>query len=171
MVFCFARLRFSEREKLRRTQPAKADKIERLTAEVSQTDIEIKNVSKLIAVTKKYTRIDELTPEILNAFLDKIVVHKREKKDGKRTQAVDIYYSYVGIVDIPQTRKCGKWNENICGVLIISKSPEYRQRQEKSVLLPIHIFFIPIWFNPWTIYNKVFSNRITQLAIPFRHDR
>ena len=75
--------------------------IERLTAEVSQTDMEITNVSKLIAVTKKYTRIDELTPEILNAFEDKIVVHEREKKDGKRTQAVDIYYSYVGIVDIP----------------------------------------------------------------------
>lgn len=75
--------------------------IERLIAEVSQTDIEITNVSKLIAVTKKYTRIDELTPEILNAFVDKIVVHEREKKDGKRTQAVDIYYSYVGIVDIP----------------------------------------------------------------------
>ena len=75
--------------------------IEKLTAEVSQTDMEITNVSKLIAVTKKYTRIDELTPEILNAFVDKIVVHEREKKDGKRTQAVDIYYSYVGIVDIP----------------------------------------------------------------------
>ena len=75
--------------------------IERLTAEVSQTDMEITNVSKLIAVTKKYTRIDELTPEILNAFVDKIVVHEREKKDGKRTQTVDIYYSYVGIVDIP----------------------------------------------------------------------
>ena len=75
--------------------------IERLTAEVSQTDMEITNVSKLIAVTKKYTRIDELTPEILNAFVDKIVVHEREKKEGKRTQAVDIYYSYVGIVDIP----------------------------------------------------------------------
>ena len=46
-------------------------------------------------------RIDELTPEVLNAFVDKIVVHEREKKDGRRTQQIDIYYSYVGIVDIP----------------------------------------------------------------------
>jgi len=58
-------------------------------------------VAKLIAVTKKYTRIEELTPEILNAFVDKIVIHERVKQDGKRTQAVDIYYSYVGIVDAP----------------------------------------------------------------------
>ncbi|MFR3698387.1 MAG: DUF4368 domain-containing protein [Coprococcus sp.] len=69
--------------------------------EVSEADMETTNVSKLIAVTKKYTRIDELTPEILNAFVDKIVIHEREKKDGKRTQQIDIYYSYVGIVDIP----------------------------------------------------------------------
>ena len=75
--------------------------IEALTAEVSKADTEATNVAKLIAVTKKYTRIDELTPEILNAFVDKIVVHEREKKDGKRTQQIDIYYSYVGIVDIP----------------------------------------------------------------------
>ena len=75
--------------------------IEALTAEVSQADMEVTNVAKLIAVTKKYTRIDELTPEILNVFVDKIVIHEREKKDGKRTQQIDIYYSYVGIVDIP----------------------------------------------------------------------
>ena len=75
--------------------------IEFLTAEVSEADTEATNVSKLIAVTKKYTRIDELTPEILNAFVDKIIVHEREKKGGRRTQEIDIYYSYVGIVDIP----------------------------------------------------------------------
>ena len=75
--------------------------MEALRAEVSESDTETTNVAKLIAVTKKYTRIDELTPEVLNAFVDKIVVHEREKKDGKRTQKIDIYYSYVGIVDIP----------------------------------------------------------------------
>lgn len=75
--------------------------IEILTAEVSEADTEVTNVAKLIAVTRKYTRIEELTPEILNAFVDKIVIHERVKQDGKRTQAVDIYYSYVGIVDVP----------------------------------------------------------------------
>ena len=72
-----------------------------MTAEVSKADTETTNVAKLIAITKKYTRIDELTPEILNAFVDKIIVHEREKKGGRRTQEIDIYYSYVGIVDIP----------------------------------------------------------------------
>ena len=82
--------------------------IETLKAEVSEADTEATNVSKLIAVTKKYTRIDELTPEILNTFVDKIVVHECEKKDGKRTQDIDIYYSYVGIVDIPTDEEMQK---------------------------------------------------------------
>ena len=75
--------------------------IETLKAEVSEADTETTNVAKLIAVTKKYTRIDDLTPEILNAFGYKIVIHEREKKDRKRTQQIDICHSYVGIVDIP----------------------------------------------------------------------
>lgn len=44
---------------------------------INSTDTEVNNVEKLIAVTRKYTRIDELTPEILNAFVDKIVVHEK----------------------------------------------------------------------------------------------
>ena len=56
--------------------------IEILTAEVSEADTKVTNVAKLIAVTKKYTRIDEFTPEILNAFVDKIIVHERVKQDG-----------------------------------------------------------------------------------------
>ncbi|NBH14310.1 DUF4368 domain-containing protein [Lachnospiraceae bacterium] len=35
---------------------------------------------------QKYTRIDELTPEILNSLADKTLIHVRGKKDGKRTQ-------------------------------------------------------------------------------------
>ena len=75
--------------------------IEMLTAQVGEADTEVTNVTKLIAVTKNYTRIEELTPEILNAFVDKIVIHECVKQDGKRTQVVDIYYFYVGIVDVP----------------------------------------------------------------------
>lgn len=44
--------------------------IEMLTAAVSEADTEVTNVAKLIAVTKKYTCIEELAPEIHNAFVD-----------------------------------------------------------------------------------------------------
>ncbi|MEY8325170.1 DUF4368 domain-containing protein [Lachnospiraceae bacterium 54-11] len=60
-----------------------------MKAEVSESDTEATNVSRLIAVTPKYTRIDKLTPEILNTFVDKIVVHecgKKRREYGKRTK-------------------------------------------------------------------------------------
>ncbi len=37
-----------------------------------------------------------------NNFIDKIAVHERVKgPDGKKTQEIEIYYSYVGIVNVP----------------------------------------------------------------------
>lgn len=97
--------------------------IEALTAEVSQADMEVTNVAKLIAVTKKYTRIDELTPEILNAFVDKIVIHEREKRTGNGHSKSTFTIPMSGLWIFPQTRKCGKWSGNICGVLHV-KPPE-----------------------------------------------
>ena len=55
-----------------------------LTYEVRNTNTVVSKVKKLIAVTMWYTSIEELTPEILNSLVDKIVVHEAEKKDGKR---------------------------------------------------------------------------------------
>ena len=84
-----------ERERLQ-------EEIERLTAEVESAEIKVDNVAKMIALTKRYTRIDELTADVLNAFIDKIAVHERVKgPDGKKTQEIEIYYSYVGIVNVP----------------------------------------------------------------------
>ena len=57
-------------------------------------------MEKLIDLTRQYIRIDELPPENLNALAYKIIVHEAEKKDGKRTQVIDIYDSYVDIVNI-----------------------------------------------------------------------
>ena len=48
------------------------------------------------------TRLTELTPEIVHEFIDKIVVSKPEKVDGKRHQTVDIYYKTVGLWVAPE---------------------------------------------------------------------
>jgi len=64
----------AEQEQLRK-------EMEALAAEVTEADTEATNVAKLVAVTKRYTRIDELTPEILNTFVDKIVVHECMETD------------------------------------------------------------------------------------------
>jgi hypothetical protein len=51
---------------------------------------------KFIALVRKYTGFEELTPAMLHEYVDKIVVHEAERQRGQRNQRVDIYLSYIG---------------------------------------------------------------------------
>ena len=55
-------------------------------------------------VISKHTSFEELTPTLLREFVEKIVVHESEALDRKRRgklrrQEIEIYYSFVGIID------------------------------------------------------------------------
>jgi hypothetical protein len=51
---------------------------------------------KFIALVRKYTSFEELTPAMLHEYIDKIVVHEAERQRGQRNQKVDIYLSFIG---------------------------------------------------------------------------
>lgn len=79
---------------------------QKLTEEIHQWQEELtvirdtKEQTKLFAdCVKKYTDIKELTAPILNELIDKIVVYDAEKVDGVRTQKIEIYYRFVGLVN------------------------------------------------------------------------
>lgn len=59
-------------------------------------------LSKFLKVVKSYTGIEELTPEILNSFIEKIYIGKTEKYDGRKMQEVEIIYKFVGAINLPQ---------------------------------------------------------------------
>ena len=55
------------------------------------TDLEFKikketDITQFISNVKKYTEIDELTPEILNELIEKIAIHQTQKINGKKVQ-------------------------------------------------------------------------------------
>ncbi len=57
------------------------------------------NVNRFMRFIRKYTEITELTPEIVREFIEKVIVHEKQKSDsGKRTQAVEIIYNCVGVI-------------------------------------------------------------------------
>ncbi len=84
------------------------EKIEKRISELDTLFLRIyeDNVSgkleKFISKVKKITEIKELTPDLVHEFISKIVVHAPYRKDKRRHQAIDIYYSGVGIVYIPE---------------------------------------------------------------------
>ena len=70
-----------------------------LEKEIRQLTESASNVDKFISLAKKYTRITELTPEILHTFISKIVIHERSERYKQHSeQQIDIYFTHIGIV-------------------------------------------------------------------------
>lgn len=76
-------------------------KIEQLSKEIENKEKKETDITQFISNVKKYTEIDELTPEILNELIEKIIIHQTEKINGKKVQEIDIYYRGVGIISFP----------------------------------------------------------------------
>lgn len=60
---------------------------------------------EFVEIVKRYTRIKKLTPQILREFVDKIIVHHRERVDGVDEQKIEIIYNCVGRINIPDIPK------------------------------------------------------------------
>ena len=61
------------------------------------------NAEKFMNVVRRHTSFEELTPTLLREFVEKIVVHECSYDENKtRRQDIEIYYSFVGKVDLPE---------------------------------------------------------------------
>ena len=77
-----------------------------LQAELSKSQEAAENAEKFMKVVRRHTSFEELTPTLLREFVEKIVVHESVALDGKRRgklrrQEIEIYYSFVGKVELP----------------------------------------------------------------------
>lgn len=59
-------------------------------------------LSKFLKVVKTYTEIQELTPEILNSFVERIYIGETERYNDRKMQEVEIIYKFVGAINLPQ---------------------------------------------------------------------
>lgn len=83
---------------------ARATELKSLLAKNAEARV---NAEKFIQIVRKHTNFEDITPTLLREFIDKIVVHEAVALDGKRhgkqrRQQIDIYYSFVGRVEIPE---------------------------------------------------------------------
>ena len=77
-------------------------KIQELKTALAASVQDEEKLSKFLKVVKSYTEIEELTPEILNSFIEKIYIGETEKYDGRKMQEVEIIYKFVGAINLPQ---------------------------------------------------------------------
>ena len=75
-----------------------------LTTEISMLEKAVngyekheKDADRFIALIDKYESFDSLTIAMLNEFIEKILVHERDRKGSRETtQEVEIYFNFVG---------------------------------------------------------------------------
>lgn len=88
----FVKLSQSYEEEQKQLQTSISD----LTEKLAKQQEDSLNISKFMARISKYTELPELTVEIVNELIDKIVIHKPTGTKRNRIIQIDIYYNFIG---------------------------------------------------------------------------
>ena len=55
----------------------------------------------LLKGLREFTEIRELTPELVNTLIQRIEIHNSDRSSGHVRVKVDIYFTAVGMIDLP----------------------------------------------------------------------
>ena len=84
-----------------REQTALETEIEGLQEQIDSFNEDSTKADKFIAVVRRYTDFTELTTPMLNEFIEKVVVHEATGGRTDRKQKIDVYFNFVGQVELP----------------------------------------------------------------------
>lgn len=76
--------------------------LQTLSQRLSESEQDEEQLSRFIKIVKRYAHIEELTPEILNSFVEKIIISETEWYAERKMQEVKIIYKFVGAIVLPQ---------------------------------------------------------------------
>lgn len=83
-----------------------------LESEIEEINVWLNNYNddstkaeKFIAVVRRYTDFKELNTPMLNEFVEKVIVHEATGDRKNRKQKIDIYFNFVGQIEIPKLNK------------------------------------------------------------------
>ena len=113
-------------------QEALAAEIAKLEKAVSSYDQGKKSAEKFIALIDKYQGFGNMTNTMLNEFVEKILVHERDRKGSiETTQAVEVYFNFVGKYIPPAFREVELTPEE---QEAIRKKEELKDRRHQAYL-------------------------------------
>ena len=71
--------------------------------QISRYKKEIDRARKFISLISRYENFDELTTTMINEFVEKIIVHERDRKGSQTSkQKIAIYFNFIGNYELPQ---------------------------------------------------------------------
>ena len=54
-----------------------------------------------MAIVRRYSDFEELTPEILRAFADKIIIYEKQKENRRIRHTIEIVNNFVEAIELP----------------------------------------------------------------------
>ena len=82
-----------------REQQSLKEQLTELDGKLAKAQSDAQNAERFLALIKKYTELPELNAKVLNELIHRIVVYQAQTdENGHRTQRVDIFYKFVGLV-------------------------------------------------------------------------
>ncbi len=79
--------------------------IEDLKANLAKTTRESEELRYLFDKLRDLSQVTELDPVLVNTLIKRIEIHDSEKRDGKTYVKVDIYFTAIGMFDIPSEKE------------------------------------------------------------------
>jgi DNA invertase Pin-like site-specific DNA recombinase len=119
-------------------QAALREENKSLQAEVDAFNEDNERADKFISLVQKYTRFEELTPSLINEFIDTIIIHEAEwseatetnRRMGTRSQHIEVHLKYIGSFIVPDTRTA----EEIEAERIAEEKAEARRKKQREYM-------------------------------------
>ena len=107
-----------------------------MKAELGQYEHDTDRTNDFIALVDKYTDITELTPAMINEFVERILVHKAERIDGERVMELEIYLRFVGKIELPAVEMTPEEIEEHKKKLFYRERNRIYQQRRRAKFLP-----------------------------------
>ena len=79
------------------------EEIDKIEAFLSEVEENRKSGKRFVDLMSRYNDFDEITPYMVNEFIDRIEVHERDRKGSiQTTQKIDIYFNFIGNYSMPE---------------------------------------------------------------------
>ena len=70
---------------------------------ISRYEMETDKVRKFISIISRYENFNELTNTMINEFVEKIIIHERDRKGSQTSkQKIEIYFNFIGNYEVPK---------------------------------------------------------------------
>lgn len=84
-------------------QRALSKEIKDLELAISRYEKETDRARKFISLINRYENFDELTTTMINEFVEKIIIHERDRKGSQTSkQKIEIYFNFIGNYEPPK---------------------------------------------------------------------